>query len=591
MGSYKVDLSDNARRILESRYLQKNMLGEMESPGEMFWRVAHAVSRAELDYGSSYDAACWEEAFYQAMLSLLFLPNSPTLMNAGLPNSQLSACYVLPVENDTDAIYRTVEEASLIQQRGGGVGYNVSGLRPRGDFYPQYGHYAAGPLAFIRAMNHATESISQKLPRGGANMGVLNIEHPDIEAFILSKKDEKKLRNFNISVGMRDAFMHALGRDAYWELLHPLTRRVVKKVKARKIWQMLVHSAWKSGEPGILYLDAMQQDNPLPGLSNLDTTNPCGEVPLLAYESCNLGSVNLARMLVRRRGSLHVDWEKLAAVVALGVRFLDNVIEVNHYTSPLIQNMTRANRKIGLGVMGWAEMLIQMEVPYKSLEAVRLAGEVMHFIQQVSLETSVVLARERGVFSNWRHSKYFRQQIPLRNATLNSIAPTGTISIIADTPPSIEPLYALAFRREHVLGEETLHEVNREVLRYLKDRHLYDLQIMEQIQQRGSVQHLSTLPSLVKNLLRTSLEIPYRYHLKHQQAFQRFTDNAVSKTINLPAVSRVEDVAQIFYLAWKLGLKGVTVYRDGSRTKQVLSSFASGVNHREEPLSHCRPCV
>lgn len=564
--------SQNAERILADRFLQKDKEGEsLESPDKLFRRVARAVSQAELNYGLVYDAAYWEEAFYQAMRSLLFLPNSPTLMHAGRPGRQLSACFVLPIEENIDRVLHVLHEATQIQLSGGGTGFNFSTLPPQDALSTKAALYSPGPVSVIRMFSKATEHIGSVGHRRGANMAILNIDHPDIEAFIRCKKDENTLRNFTISVGIPDAFMRALVRKAPWQLLHPRSRRVIKTVKPHKLWNMLVQAAWKSGEPGLIFLDNLQRNNPLAALGPIHATNPCAEMPLLPYESCCLGSVNLARMTYYRHGVKQLDWDKLASTVRLGIRFLDNVIDVDEVAIARTGEVSRANRKIGLGVMGWADLLIQLEVPYHSLQAVRLAGQIMEFIQRISLETSVWLAQERGPFVNWKKSTYFQQQLEVRNATRNSIAPTGTLAMIADTSPSIEPLYALAYRRAYEPGGQGMYETSRAALDYMQAYHFCEPSILEQIYHSGSVQGITALPRHAKSLLKTSTEIPFRYHLKHQQAFQRFTDNAVSKTINLPAGSSLKEIDRLYRMAWQLGLKGITVYRNSSRARQVLS--------------------
>ncbi len=575
------ELSQNALHMLGSRYLPKDGRGKLlETPDQMFERVAHTVSRAELNYGSNYDAAFWEEAFYHAMRSLFFLPNAPTLMHAGLPGGQLSACFVLPINEQLDAIFHTLKNATLIQQQGGGTGFNFSGVPPR-QAHTQGFTGPSGVVSLIKMFDASTEFICQAEHRRRANMAVLNMDHPDIEDFLHCKEDESALRNFTISVGIQDAFMHALSRNDHWKLLHPLSRKVVKTVKARQLWEKLIHSAWKSGEPGIIFLDTLQRNNPLADLGAIHATNPCGEMPLMSHESSNLGSVNLARMLKYQYGVAQVDWDKLEAAVRLGIRFLDDVIDVNDYTLPAIKRVTLGNRKVGLGVMGWADLLIQLEVPYHSLEALQIARNIMRFVQRISFEASVRLGRQRGPFKNWRYSTYFSQRVFVRNATRNSIAPTKSLAMIANTSPSVEPLYTLAYKREHQLHDETMYEVSPQVVSYLKKHQLYSASVSEQIYRKGSIRGIRNLPAAAKKLLKTSTEIPFRYHLKHQQAFQKFTDNAVSKTINLPRNSRIEEIDKIYRMAWKLGLKGTTVYRDACRSRQVLSTLApaSDVHH------------
>ena len=488
----------------------------MESPSDLFRRVARAVAQAELEYGTVNEAARWEEEFYKAMAGLLFLPNSPTLMNAGTPSGQLSACFVLPVEDSLDSIFTALKQAALIQKSGGGTGFNFSQLRPRGDFIHSSGGQSSGPVSFMKIYDATTENIKQGGKRRGAKMGILNIDHPDIEAFIQVKMDEDALRNFNISVGMRDTFMEAVKHDAVWNLIHPVSKRVVKKVKAKKLWELIVRCAWQHGDPGLIFLDAIHKNNPLPALGEIIATNPCAEMPLLPYESCNLGSINLARMVYKKKGKFEIDWQKIQSTITLATRFLDNVIDVNYYEVPQIRAMTLGNRKIGLGVMGWAEMLIQLGIPYQSQEALHLAEMLMQFINRHSFLASIQLARERGTFPNWKKSNYAARQLEIRNATRTSIAPTGSISILANTSSSIEPLFALAYQRQNVLNDQTLLEVNQLFVAHLKSQHLYTDTLMGEIVSSGNLKQHNNLPESTKNLFKTSLEIPYPTHLRHQ---------------------------------------------------------------------------
>lgn len=576
-----VTLSDNALTVLRSRYLKRDNEGKLcETPEELFHRVAKAIAGVEKNNQS---ARHWEKRFFEALSSLDFLPNSPTLMNAGTPLGQLSACFVLPVEDSLDSIFSTLKNTALIHQSGGGTGFNFSKLRPQGDYIKTTSGESSGPVSFMKIYDAATGQIKQGGKRRGANMGILNIDHPDIEEFITCKLDTIVLNNFNISVGMSDAFMKAAINDADWELKHPRTKKTVKKLKAKKLWQQIIENAWKTGDPGLIFLDKIQESNPTPKLGTIDATNPCGEVPLLPYEPCNLGSINLSRMLKEEK-EVTVDWEKLEHTIETAIRFLDNVIDANNYIIPEIEQMAKGNRKIGLGVMGWAEMLIKLKVPYNSTEALELAENLMHFINEKSLEMSQALAEEKGSFPNWEQSIY-HPDTPVRNATRTSVAPTGTIAIIADTSPSIEPLFALAFKRENVLKEQTLEEVNKLLIECLKDRQLYSDHLMDKIIESGGINELDEIPEDVKELFPTSLDIPYHYHIKHQLVFQEYTDNAISKTINLPEKATLEDVENAYLLAWKGGAKGITIFRYGSKGKQVLSKLDK---HFIEP---CKVCV
>ncbi|MEK6481834.1 adenosylcobalamin-dependent ribonucleoside-diphosphate reductase [Catalinimonas sp. 4WD22] len=587
-----VFLSKNAQQVLESRYLRRDEKGKLlETPDKMFRRVAKAVAQAELKYGTESDAAYWEERFYHLLSSLLFLPNSPTLMNAGNPSGQLSACFVLPIEDSLDSIFTTLKQAALIQQSGGGTGFNFSKLRPKGDLIRSTGGTSSGPVSFMKIFDASTEHIKQGGKRRGANMGMINIDHPDVEEFIQAKTDEDVLHNFNLSIGMRDAFMQAVEKDEVWSLVHPVSGKTVKRVKAKRIWQQIVQSAWEKGDPGLVFLDSIQRSNPLSSLGEIDATNPCGEMPLLPYESCNLGSINLSRMLIKKNDVIAIDWEEIAHSVEVAVRFLDNVIDVNHYVIPQVEETTLGSRKIGLGVMGWAEMLIQLGIPYQSVKALRLGGRLMKFINQYSLKTSIQLSEERGTFEYWNKSKYFRQNIFVRNATRTSIAPTGSISIIAHTSSSIEPLFALVFQRENVLNEQTLLEINPHIIEHLQHHHLDDVSLLKQIRLCGNLSEIEEIPQSTKKLFKTSLEIPSLYHLKHQQVFQNHTDNAVSKTINLPHEASVEDVDAIYKTAWQMGLKGITIYRYGSRKKQVLTTAVAQKRHPQIVKQSCKVCI
>lgn len=583
---HRTELSDNALRVLQSRYLKKGAEGKAdETPQQMFQRVAKAVSQAELNWSDANEAMKWERSFFEIMDQLFFLPNSPTLMNAGSSLNQLSACFVLPIEDHLEDIFNTLKLAALIQQSGGGTGFNFSHLRPKNDVLNRTQGTASGPVSFMKIFDTATEHVKQGGKRRGANMGILNIDHPDIEEFIRCKRTEGNLKNFNISIGISDAFMHAVEDDTDWQLLHPNTHKIVTTIKAKKLWNLIVESAWTSGDPGLIFLDTINSSNPTPSVGRIESTNPCGEVPLLPYESCNLGSINLSKFVLEEDNSeVHLDWVKLENVIAIAVRFLDDIIEVNHYLSPETKEIALGNRKIGLGLMGWAETLSLLEIPYESEEAVQLAEQVMKFIADKSLETSKMLAKERGTFSNWKKSIYYPNN-PLRNATRTSIAPTGTISIIADTSPSIEPFFALAFQRKHVLQDETLPEINKSLLRFLNLHKVEKSNIMKVIMETGTLGKVSALPGKLKEIFKTALEIKPVWHMKHQAAFQKFTDNAVSKTINLPEDSTQAEISRIYRDAWKQKLKGITIFRYQSRETQVMNQGITS------DLKGCKVCI
>ncbi|WP_340065911.1 adenosylcobalamin-dependent ribonucleoside-diphosphate reductase [Ascidiimonas aurantiaca] len=554
-----VEFTKNALQILRERYLLKDDKGVIvEKPDAMFRRVARAVAKAETNQKKH-----WEDAFYQSMSRLEFLPNSPALMNAGLPNQQLSACFVLPVKDNLESIFQTLTQAALIHKNGGGTGYNFSAIRPRGDRVAFSGE-ASGPIAFMKVFDTATEQVKQSGKRRGANMGILNVDHPDIELFVTAKSDGLSLQNFNSSVGITNAFMKAVEAKAMWSLINPRTGAVVKEVEAFKLWKLIVKEAWKTGDPGLLFLDHINDANPIPEKGPIQSTNPCGEVPLLNYESCTLGSINVSKMICRTNpDTVQIDWQKLAKTIELGIRFLDNVITVNYHIFPEIKTITQTNRKIGLGVMGWAELLFYLAIPYASEEAVELGELLMKFIKEKSYETSVVLAKERGTLL---HS------LKRRNATCNSIAPTGTISVIAQTSYSIEPLFALAYERKGILNGKTQTEMNTVFRSIMESEGLWSAQLKEEILKTGTIQHITSIPKTLRKLFKTSLEIPWKYHLLHQKAFQDHTDNAVSKTINLPETATVKDVYDIYVYAWKYRLKGITIYRDKSRLDQVLQA-------------------
>ncbi len=566
-----VKLTDNALLILKERYLLKSGEGlQYETPEEMFWRVAKAVAEAERKWEAEKEVLKWATTFFELMSKLYFLPNSPTLMNAGTNSWQLSACFVLPVKDSLKDIFSTLRQAALIHQKGGGTGFNFSHLRPKGDPVYTSGGHAGGPVSFLRIFDAATAQVKQGGKRRGANMGILHVNHPDIEEFIYAKSQTNTLQNFNLSVGITDDFMKSVNENGVWNLIHPKSQKLVKTINSQELWQFIVHNAWACGDPGLLFLDTINSHNPTPELGQIEATNPCGEVPLMPYESCNLGSINLSKFTLNQNGDKDVDWKGLERTIGIAVRFLDDVIEVNKYPQPKIKKTTTDNRKIGLGVMGWAEMLIKLGIPYDTDKAVALAGRVMRFIQEKSKTFSMELSKTRGVFPNWEKSVFFPDK-RMRNATCTSIAPTGTISIIADTSSSIEPLFALAYQRRNVLNGENLTSINGLFL-----DHLYELQLnvnntLQEVFKNGTCEHISSIPLQTKKLYKTALEIDPIWHLKHLIAFQRFTENAVSKTINLNASASPQEVDHLFKMAWENNTKGITIFRNQTNGRQVLN--------------------
>ena len=564
-------LTTNAITVLRRRYLKKDEDGRViESPEEMFRRVASNIAQADLIYGHG-DARRTEEAFFRLLSSLEFLPNSPTLMNAGRPLQQLAACFVLPVEDSLESIFDAVKETALIHQSGGGTGFSFSHLRPKDDAVRSTSGAASGPVSFMRVFNMATEVIKQGGTRRGANMGILRVDHPDIMEFIAAKEHNRELANFNISVSVTEEFLRCAEEDGDLQLINPHTRAVARTVRAREVFERIVEMAWRTGDPGIVFIDRINRDNPTPHLGEIESTNPCGEQPLLPYEPCNLGSINLARMLKPAGDGVEIDWAKLDNTVREAVHFLDNVIDMSRYPLDQIDRMAKGNRKIGLGIMGFADMLVRLGIPYPSPEGLRTAEEIMRRIREKGWAASVDLARERGVFPNYPGSIYEQRGGPrLRNATVTTVAPTGTLSIIAGCSSSIEPLYALVFTR-HALGDVDLPEVNAQFIETAKQRGFFSDRLLLRLTAGESLQLMDGVPEDVKRLFMTAYDITPEWHVRMQAAFQRYTDNAVSKTINFPPQATREDIGKVFLLAYREGVKGITVYRSGSKRGQVLT--------------------
>jgi ribonucleoside-diphosphate reductase alpha chain len=569
-----MELSSNARTVLERRYLRKEGEKVCETPEDLLRRVADSIAGIEVKAFEATKAEVAEiaEKFFQLMKQKKFMPNSPTLMNAGCELGQLSACFVLPVEDSMESIFESLKISALIHKSGGGTGFSFSRIRPKNDQVGSTGGVASGPLSFLKVFNASTEAVKQGGTRRGANMGILRVDHPDILEFIAAKHNKGEISNFNLSVALTDVFMKALDQGEDYFLINPHTNQPTAKLPARQVFDQIVRSAWESGDPGIIFIDRINEANPTPQVGALESTNPCGEQPLLPYESCNLGSINLIKMVRLQKGSSEweLDWEELGRVTSLAVRFLDDVIEANRFPIPQIEQQTKANRKIGLGLMGWADLLMKLKISYRSEAALQLAGQIMQFIDHKSKLASVELAKARGTFPNFQGSIYDGPNpTPVRNATTTTIAPTGTISIICDTSGGIEPVFSLAFTRQ-IMDNDRLIEVNPVFAEIAKEHGFYSQELLETIAACGSAQGVTAIPQEWRDVLVTAHDIEPEWHIRMQAAFQKYTDNAVSKTINFPHDATAAQVAEAYRLAYRLGCKGITVYRDGSLDNQPM---------------------
>jgi len=587
----KPQLSDNAGVVLERRYLAKNDAGEVvETPDQLFKRVARFVAAADFLYDKNKEAVSkTADSFYEMMAEMQFLPNSPTLMNAGRPLGQLSACFVLPVEDSMDKIFDSVKNMALIHKSGGGTGFSFSKLRPRDDMVKSTAGVSSGPVSFMNIFNAATETIKQGGTRRGANMAILSVEHPNIIEFIRAKEDLTALTNFNISVALTDEFMEAVHDDTDFPLRNPRTGSIAGHINARETFDIIVEKAWNNGEPGIVFIDRINEKNPLKKIGLIESTNPCGEQPLLPYESCNLGSINLNTVLEEEKGAFSVDYNKLKSITATAVHFLDNVIDANKYPLEEIDAMTKSNRKIGLGIMGFADILISLGISYNSEEAAELAEKIMSTIQEESKVVSRKLAEERGAFPNFSESDYAANgEAPLRNATTTTIAPTGTISILAGCSSGIEPIFALAYVR-NVMDNDLLIETNPRFEKTAKEKGFFSSEVMEKVADHGTADGIEEIPEEIQKLFVTAHDVTPEWHIRLQAAFQKYVDNAVSKTVNFPRSASRKDIDDVYRMAYELNCKGVTVYRDGSREGQVLSTKSTSTETAPAPEPAAAP--
>ena len=565
-----MSISPNAVTVLERRYLIKDDAGKtIEKVEDMFLRVADTIAASDKLFDKNADVKKTSKIFYDMMIGLEFLPNSPTLMNAGRPLGQLSACFVLPVEDTMEDIFEAIKQAALIHKSGGGTGFSFSRIRQQGSSVNSTGGVASGPISFMKVFNMATEAVKQGGTRRGANMGILRIDHPDILDFIDCKANNKEITNFNISVGLTEEFMNAVEAGTDYDLIDPHTKEPIAKMHAPTVFDKIVDAAWHNGEPGIIFLDRLNRDNIVPSQGEIESTNPCGEQPLLPYESCNLGSINLVNMLKTTQNGCEFDWDKLTATVKNAVHFLDNVIDANKYPLEKIDFVTKQTRKIGLGVMGWSDSLLLLKIPYNSDQAIELGEKVMAFITKTGREESAELAKARGTFPLFNEST-LPQNIPQRNATITTIAPTGTLSIIADCSSGVEPVFGYVYIRNIMDGTEMV-EVNPILKAELEKRELYSEELMKRIAKEGTIVHMEELPEDLRKVFVSAHDINPEDHVRMQAAFQKYTDNAVSKTVNFSNAATREEVAEVYMLASRLGCKGVTIYRDGSRNEQVLN--------------------
>jgi len=564
----KPQLTENAQTVLKKRYLKKDDNGNpIEDAKALFLRVAENVASADKLYDKDADTGKTTDEFYDMMASLEFLPNSPTLMNAGRDLQQLAACFVLPVEDSIEGIFEAIKNSALIHKSGGGTGFSFSRLRPNHDKVKTTSGISSGPVSFMKVFNAATEAVKQGGTRRGANMGILRVDHPDVREFIMCKNDNSEITNFNISVALTDEFMKSVKQGKKYELINPRNHKTAGEEDAKEIFNLIVYQAWKNGDPGIIFIDRINRDNPTPADGEIEATNPCGEQPLLPYEACNLGSINLDRMLTPDK---KIDYKKLEMTIKKAVHFLDNVIDVSKYPLDKIEEMVKKNRKIGLGIMGWADMLVCMGIPYNSEDAIKLAGNLMKFIHDEAEKSSIEIAEKRGAFPNYENSIYKKQNKKLRNATLTTIAPTGTLSMIAGCSSGIEPLFAVAYTKT-VMDNDKLPEINRHFLEAIRKRDFYSDKLLMKISEKGYLTDVDEIPDDLKKTFVTAHEIDPVWHVKMQAAFQKYTDNAVSKTVNFKNSATVDDVKKVYEIAYEMGCKGVTIYRDGSRDSQVLS--------------------